>query len=401
MVKHLSIFLLTLIGLPPANPLMAQERSVEMPAMRLTIVPMSSLTGGVVYIKASVNDHPDSLNFILDTGSGGISLDSSTCVELGITLQPSDKTIRGIAGIRRVKFLYGAKLHMPGLTIDSLDFHVNDYDILTSVYGIKVDGIIGYSFFKRYIVGLDYDSMHMEVYTKGAFKYPKRGHLLRPLLTSIPIQTLHFNDARDMTSRFYFDTGAGLAFLLSEEFVRDSALLRRKRKEPLVTQAEGVGGKMTMRLTTVKGLRVGPYKFRNVPTFLFEDQFNVTSYPFLGGLIGNEILRRFNTILNYDKREIHITPNNSLKEPFDYAYTGLGIYFVNGRCVVEDVVEDSPGEKAGFKSGDIIIGINSNLSNNITTYKSIMQHAVGKLRFLVSRDGEIILIYMKPSSILR
>jgi C-terminal processing protease CtpA/Prc len=105
--------------------------------------------------------------------------------------------------------------------------------------------------------------------------------------------------------------------------------------------------------------------------------------------------------LNYEKREIHITPNNSLKEPFDYAYTGLGIYFVNGRCVVEDVVEESPGEKAGFKSGDIIIGINSNLSNNITTYKSIMQHAGGKLRFLVSRDGEIILIYMKPSSILR
>jgi predicted metalloprotease with PDZ domain len=168
-----------------------------------------------------------------------------------------------------------------------------------------------------------------------------------------------------------------------------------------VTQAEGVGGKMTMRLTTVKGLRIGPYKFRNVPTFLFEDQFNVTSYHYLGGLIGNEILRRFNTILNYEKREIHITPNNSLKEPFDYAYTGLGIYFVNGRCVVEDVVEESPGEKAGFKSGDIIIGINSNLSNNITIYKSIMQHAVGKLRFLVSRDGEIILIYMKPSSILR
>ena len=48
---------------------------------------------------------------------------------------------------------------MGGLTIDSLDFHVNDYDILSSVYGDRIDGIIGYSFFSRYIVKIDYDSI--------------------------------------------------------------------------------------------------------------------------------------------------------------------------------------------------------------------------------------------------
>ena len=32
-------------------------------------------------IRAQLNDIPDSLNFILDTGSGGISLDSAILVE--------------------------------------------------------------------------------------------------------------------------------------------------------------------------------------------------------------------------------------------------------------------------------------------------------------------------------
>ena len=86
-------------------------------------------------MKGRLGDFPDTLNFILDTGSGGISLDSATCVRLNLDPKPSDKTILGIAGIRQVKFIYNQTLHLPGITVDSLNFHVNDYDILSSVYG--------------------------------------------------------------------------------------------------------------------------------------------------------------------------------------------------------------------------------------------------------------------------
>ncbi len=378
----------------------AQEQFSEPPARKITTVPLRTLSGGVVLIKAAVNKYPDSLNFILDTGSGGISLDSTTCIELNIPLEASDKTIRGIGGIRNVKFLYNAKLHLPGLSVDSLNFHVNDYEILTSVYGIKIDGIIGYSFLSRYIVKLNYDTMLMEVFTPGELKYPRGGHLLRPLLASIPIQTLNFKEHDKFQNRFYFDTGAGLSFLLSEDYIRDSGILTNKKKLPLVTQAEGLGGKMTMRLTTIKEVRLGPYKFKNVPTFLFDDDYNVTSYPFLGGLIGNDLLRRFNVILNYKKREIHIIPNRSFKEVFDYAYTGLGVYYVDGKVIVEDVVKGSPGEESGFIPGDVILGINNNFSNNIQVYKSMMQNLGDKLKFVVLRNGSPEVLYLKAKSIL-
>jgi hypothetical protein len=86
------------------------------------------------------------MNFILDTGSGGISLDSTTASELKLTPIPSDKTIRGIAGIRLVSFVNNEKLTLGNLTIDSLDFHINNYEILTAVYGERIDGIIGYQY---------------------------------------------------------------------------------------------------------------------------------------------------------------------------------------------------------------------------------------------------------------
>jgi predicted aspartyl protease len=380
-----------------------QEDFSEPESKLLSVIPFTRMSGGVVILNGVVNNYPDSLNFILDTGSGGISLDSLTCVRLKINLTPSDRTIRGIGGIRKVNFLNHATLKLKGLQIDSLNFHVNDYDILSSVYGMKIDGIIGYSFLSRYIVRLDYDSSRMYVYSKGEYRYPRGGHILRPQFGTIPIQTLKFRDEpkRPLVNRFYFDTGAGLCLLLSKDYVTDSAVMRKRKPEPVITQAEGLGGKMQMELTTVKEIQLGPYKFRNVPTFVFEDKFNVTSYPFLGGLIGNDILRRFTVTLNYGKREIHIIPNSHYYDGFDYSYTGLGIYYVNEKIVVEDIVPGSPGEKAGFLPGDVIIGINNNYSNNIQTYKNLLQVTGARLRVLVLRNGEPFELFLKPKSILK
>lgn len=379
----------------------AQQQVPESESKLITIVPMRVLSGGVIILTAVVNDYPDSLNFILDTGSGGISLDSMTCLELKIPLTPSDRTVRGIGGIRNVKFLNNASFKVSGLQVDSLNFHVNDYDILTSVYGIKIDGIVGYSFLNRYIVRLDYDKEQMEVYTKGRYKYKKGGTILRPFLGTIPIQTIKFRDDHSAVNKFYFDTGAGLCLLLSKNYATDSAVMDKRKPPPVVTQAEGLGGKMKMELTTVKEVNLGPYKFKKVPTFVFDDIYNVTSYPFLGGLIGNDILRRFNVTLNYGKREIHIIPNHRFHDQFDYSYTGLGIYYVNGKVVVEDVVPESPGEMAGLESGDVIIGVNNNYSNNIQQYKNLLQTTGVRIKLLVVRSGELFEIFLKPRSILK
>jgi hypothetical protein len=382
----------------PDSTLLAQETFIQPAAKLITTFPFTVFTGGVILLKAKLNDFPDSLNFILDTGSGGISLDSGTCVRLRMTPQPSDKTILGIAGVRQVKFLYNQVLHLPGLNVDSLNFHVNDYDILTSVYGEKVDGIIGYSFFSRYIVQINYDSMRVSVWSQGNFRYPKGGYMIRPVIASLPIIGAQVRDAQKIFARFYFDTGAGLCSLLSTDFVSDSNLLDT-RKKAYYTSAQGLGGKATMRLTTIKDLRLGPYRFRNVPTYVFDDQYNVTSYPNLGGLVGNDILRRFNVTLNYDRRVIYLLPNSHYRDQFDYSYTGLGLYWMEGEVRVGDVMKGSPAEKAGFKEDDIVISVGNNFSNNIQAYKMLLQNTGDKLKIIVNRGGELVQLSIQVKSI--
>jgi len=82
----------------------------------------SVLTGGTVIIKAQLDDFADTLNFIFDTGSGGISLDSSTVDDLQLTRTKTNKSIRGIAGVRTVDFTNNHRLKLNGFTVDSLDF---------------------------------------------------------------------------------------------------------------------------------------------------------------------------------------------------------------------------------------------------------------------------------------
>jgi PDZ domain-containing protein/aspartyl protease len=379
------------------------DRDLKLPAGRLLgTLQFRELYGGIVIGKGLLGDFPDSLTFIFDTGCGGISLDSLTALRLNLAARPSDSYIRGIAGMRREQLLNGMRLRFGNVALDSITMEVNNYDILTSVYGEKIDGILGYTFFSRYLVRVDYDSCRIDIYSKGPVSYPKGGYLLRPQLVGLPMTEGKLNDSRDINSRFYFDTGAGLCLLFSSEFTADSAVFGPKRKRPVRAEGAGLGGKKEMQLTTLKNFSIGPFRFRHIPTYVFDDSYDVTNYPQLGGLIGNDLLRRFNLILNYDKSEIYLTPNGAFDQPFDYSYSGLTIGLVDEKVVVTDVAKDSPAEKSGFREGDMVLMVNGDARQNVQVYQGLLRTLGPRVQVVVRRGegGELALLSLKVKSIL-
>ncbi len=384
-MKKIAYSLVMGILLLVTQPLAAQEEFIEPPSRDITRIPFIQLTGGIVILQAKLGNFPDTLNFILDTGSSGISLDSTTVDYLNLKPTPTERTIRGIAGIRKVSFLFNHQLHFPGLTVDSLNFHINDYGILTAVYGERIDGIIGFSILNRYIMKLDYDSMKLTFCTKGTIRYPRGGYLLKPNINQLVAQQLRVKDDKTVNSRFLYDMGAGVCMLLTQDFIADSMLLDKKGKR-WIKEGEGLGGKIDMELTVIKEVKLGPYRFRNVPVYIFDDVNNVTSYPYMGGLIGNDILRRFNVILNYARSDIHLTPNSHFPEPFDYSYSGVELYYLQGLIIIGDVAKGSPAEAAGVKEGDEVIAVNKNFSQNLNQYKIALQVPNEKVKIIVRRD---------------
>ncbi|MBS1736555.1 MAG: aspartyl protease family protein [Bacteroidetes bacterium] len=377
-----------------------QEIYFQKPAKFITQIPFIQLTGGVILLQAKFDTIETPLNFILDTGSGAISLDSATVEEFKIPHEPSGRVVGGIAGTREVDYAKNNTLILPQLRVDSLDFYINDYNILSSVYGLKIDGIIGYSFLKKFIVKVNFDSSYLQIYEPGSMIYPQGGAILRPVFSALPILRLYVKDQRSIESNFYFDTGAGLSFLMTSQFQKDSALLKKKRR-PQFIQVQGLGGRKQMQLTIISSLQIGPYKFRQVPANILNDEFNVISYPSVGGLIGNDLLRRFNLILNYPQRQIHLLPNSHFQEKFDYSYTGISMYYIEDedKIYLDEIIKKSPADKAGLRKGDVVVGINGNFSNNINIYKNLMNEVGTNVKLVLLRDNKPVILTMRVGKI--
>ncbi|TAE62013.1 MAG: PDZ domain-containing protein [Bacteroidetes bacterium] len=363
------------------------QEYLEAPASTLlTKFRFRMLHGGVLLVEGLVANKADTLQFVLDTGSSGISLDSSLVARLQLPVTPSDKVVKGIGGVKNVSFVRKQSLRLPGLTIDSLDFHINDYELLTSAYGTRIDGVIGYSFLRKFIVAVNYDSSLIAVYTPGSFKYGRGGHVLKPRFTNLPIVHAVLTDETKQDAKYFFDTGAGLCFLLNAEFTEDSGLFKKRRKfYPALI--EGIAGKQAMKCGVVKQVQVGPYKFRNVPGYVFADSFNITNYPSLAGLLGNDLLKRFNLVINYPDQEIHIKPNTKFREPFDYAYLGCNLYQVDNVIVFGEVLPNTPAAKAGLLDGDVFVHVDNVYTNSLPIVKAIMQAANTKFTIGIIRNG--------------
>jgi hypothetical protein len=388
-----------LILLFSINGLCVEAQEIKNNAQPIAIIPFKQISGGVILIKACLNNHKDSLNFILDTGSGGISLDSTTSISLGLHTQDTDTTISGIGGVQKVRFAFDESLHFSGLTVDHLAIHRYDYGLLSNIYGEKIDGVIGAPFFKRYVVQIDFELNQIFVFAPGRFNYPEKGALMKMPLQPLPIQHILVKEKKKVGFDFYLDTGAGLPFLMSEQFTQDSNILSPQKNRYLI-QAEGLGGKKQMRLTVLKQIKFGSFTFHKVPTYLFKDDYNVTSYPISGGLVGNEILRRFNLIINYGQQEIHFLPNHHYFDHFDYGYSGLNLLLINDQIIVEDIIPQSPADLAGFKIGDEVISVERNFSGNLQQYKNMLQEPEKKLKIILKRSGVLLSINMTTWSIL-
>lgn len=361
-----------------------RSSSNEMQNKPLAVFPFQELSGGVIVVKAAIDHYPDSLNFIFDTGNTGFSLDSITAGRLGLTIVTSDRFIKGIAGVKKALFSYNHQIHFPGFTSINFDLHISDYSIFEQVYGLKIDGIVGFSFFDKYVTKIDYDKHLIECYAPGIITYPKTGQFLPTKLYRFPVNMVQLKEQSTVLSKSIFDIGAGLNYLVSTNLSEDVHLFTLKKKF-YPTQVEGLGGKKLIAITVVKKLSLGKYVFNNVPIHVFDDEFKVLNYPNLGGILGSDLLRRFNIVLNYADEKIHLTPNTHFNDPFDYHYSGISFYIIDGVVSIEDIVPDSPGDKYGFKVDDVILSVNKKLVTNLQIIKDNFElnqsnHIIGVLR---------------------
>jgi C-terminal processing protease CtpA/Prc len=110
-------------------------------------------------------------------------------------------------------------------------------------------------------------------------------------------------------------------------------------------------------------------------------------------------LRRFNLIINYPEKEIHLSPNGHFRDPFDYSYTGMTMYNIDGVIIADDIIKGSPADRCGLKNGDVIVAINNNFSADVEVYKDLLQKTGTKIQILVMREHTPVIIFLRVGRI--
>ena len=347
-----------------------------------------------VFVKVCAGDVP--LDFILDTGAGATFFDLNHAKQLGLKIG-SGFTVRGAgAGVVAGGRVEGGAVSLAGTSIRQLVSSAIDLSNLPSREAHAMDGILGYDFISRFVVGIDYLKGELRLYDADTFQYAGPG-------TTIPVTFFsnhpHINtevrlaDGTMIPARMIVDVGSAASLSLAKPFVDQNHL--RERIGPTVRRrgGGGVGGATWSDLGRVAGLRIGTIEIPRPTTTLYGDSAGVFSTPGTWvGNIGGEILRRFNVYLDYKHNRMILEPNSASNEAFESDMSGIGFVMDDSlhTLIVDSVVPDSPASAAGLAPRDTIAAIDGRVANSLELreLRKRLRREGERVTFTIRRGGE-------------
>ena len=325
------------------------------------IIAPIEISNNHVYVKVCAGETP--LEFILDTGAGNSFFDLNHARQLGLKIG-SAFAVRGVgAGTVAGGRVEGGSVSLAGTSIKQQVSSALDLSNLPSREGHRMDGILGYDFISRFVVGIDYVKQELRLYDPDAFQYQGSG-------TTLPVSFFNNHphvdaevklaDGTKIPGRMIVDVGASSSLSLAKPFVDENHLLTRVGPTVRRHGGGGVGGASWSNIGRVEGLRLGTLEIANPTTTLFGDSAGVfsTKGTWVGN-IGGEILRRFTVFLDYQHRRMILEPHAGTSEAFEADMSGIGFVMDDSlrTLMIDGVVPDSPAGAAGLAARDTITAI--------------------------------------------
>tara|TARA_A100000171_G_scaffold38183_1_gene37434 strand:+ start:5164 stop:6408 length:1245 start_codon:yes stop_codon:yes gene_type:complete len=369
----------------------------------------------LMIVPIKINDQGP-FNFILDTGSeSGMIFDKLIIGEnnlvnartIPIYAADGNKvTDLWVANDIRINF---AGVH--GKDQSMLVLQSNFVDI-ENVLGIKAHGILGSEIFNRFVVDIDYSERRINLTHPEDFKRPKS-------YKKIPIMIDNFRPyvnvdvkqkgEKSITVKLLIDTGASSALFLDAESNEDIVLPERTLEH---TIGRGLAGIVKGKIGRVKKVKLGKYKFKKVLTSypdnwgLSKPNVETKREDIRYGTIGSDVLSKFHVIFNYHEGYMYLKPNRNFEERFQFNTIGMNVMAFGERLneyFVNDIIPDSPADRAGLEIGDEVIAMNNNPAffYKLDEVVSVLKRAPGeRLKLIIRRDGNLMEFNLKHKRLL-
>jgi len=273
-----------------------------------TVIPFVLSPYNNIIIKTLLNG-TDSLNLKYDSGTTGLLLTHKAIREKTTLLNDGKEAV---PTQNYVKLSALATLQIEELLWEDLSI----YPVQNSGQGTA--GRFGWDLFKDKIVCIDYDTNEMIIcdqlpdlqgYTKATLTKTKTVLCIDGKLTV---------NGKPYPGRFLVDTGYQKSLLLDsllmaeQAFPKDLPLLKTNQLK------NGAGEVFVTEVVELPELTIGGQTLKNIPTQLL-NKANPTGFS--THILGNELLKRFNTVIDVNQGHIYFKPNSLINAPYSDAKT--------------------------------------------------------------------------------
>lgn len=357
-----------------------------------------------IIVKVTFNDiFP--LKFIFDTGAEHTILTRREITDLLQINYERQFTLKG-SDLKTDLYAYlatGVSLSIHNLVAVNRPILVleEDYFRFEQYGGIEVQGILGADLFRRFVVKIDYRRQVITLYDPEKFELPRGKFVEIPvdIQRNKPYINAPTKLSQDTTvnARYLLDTGASLALLI---YTNTHPALDLPPNYIRSKIGMGLGGFLEGFLGRVEDINLGgEFHLPGVITNFQEIPEGLDSTFLHGrnGIIGNEILSRFEIIIDYIHGRIYLEPQKNFKQRFEYDKSGLVIAASGTHLdefLVVDIIGDSPAEEAGVQIGDQIVGVNfipAGLLELSGITKKLRKREGKHIRLVVLRNDERII----------
>jgi len=275
-----------------------------------------------------------------------------------------------------------------------------DYLEFERLFGVSVQGIVGFEIFRSFAVKISYSNKTITLYNKDKFKAPrsKKYHDYYISIESTkPYMKMNATlDNKDtIRGKFLLDTGASFDLLLD---INSSDKIDFPENVIDGDMGHGLGGALDGKIGRIQQIDFEPFVFEKMTTFYQDDTtFNkLIDDHERNGIIGGGVLSRFTVIFDYPSNLVYFKKNRKYKEPFYYNMSGIVLADTDNNAashVIKEVLPNSPASEAEIIPGDKIIKMTGLQFPELTrTYiKTIFKTKKGKRIKLTILRGEKIL----------
>jgi hypothetical protein len=190
-----------------------------------------------------------------------------------------------------------------------------------SLVGNEADGLLGWDVFDGMVIELDYDSNKMIVHSKMPKhvihdrKYSK--FKIRYIKNKPYIQSDISQSGTRHKSWFMFDLGYQRTVMLDKDLLQEAKFATEKMKVINKIIMHGARGNDIPVITSnLESLKLGRFELNNVPAQVLGQNKPVTGVNV--HILGSDVLKRFNTVLDFQKNVIYLKPNHLYDAAFAY-----------------------------------------------------------------------------------